>query len=291
MVEVFSLIGLLSILILGKITCFVNTELVNSSFAALLIFIIFSRCFVTINSISKWTKNCRLTIEIKLMLLVSVCLELLFLHFNGCFINDKILIVIINIFCLVIFIGVKVYSLKHNFYGRNYIIWHIIDSLLIVAAAILNFYLSIKNFSKGIIVFLFVNIVLLALVNKHINHNLNYWLNLELFKINVRKLILTGEEIKLIEPPEKNLERDFIFSKCVYILDDAFIRVFATYKLFNIVKKELIFTGKDKKYAHLLASRFLGILSNNLMKRKFDNIPLPYFLIKYYYKIERLKAR
>ena len=126
-----------------------------------------------------------------------------------------------------------------------------------------------------------------AAINEHIVGKLRYWTYLRLFKESVLQLILSKREKKLTYPPEKDLIKDPIFSKCAIILNDSSIRVLDCYMLARIVRKILIENGFSFREAHYISSKFLGVLSNNLMRRSLDNKLLRSKIINFIYNKKR----
>ena len=130
--------------------------------------------------------------------------------------------------------------------------------------------------------------LLLAIVNEYILGKLRYWTYLKLFRESVLQLILSKREKRLTYPPEKDLIKDPIFSKCAIILNDSNIRVLDCYMLARIVRKLLIENGFSFREAHYISSKFLGTLSN---EKKFRYKLLPSKIINFIYDKKRKFTR
>ena len=289
MIETISLFGLLLISFIGYIFNFFDfKEIYCSAYGALLLFMVFGRCFMTISDNQMIAEKKKLKIEAFFFFLATTCLIFLYLYYTKAFSEyNKIFIIIIYIINVFVFIAVKSYILYNNNYGKKYAFWQILDIILIFFCARCNLILKTQELTYSIIIEIFFLMSSIAVINEHILRKLRYWTYLKLFKQSVLQLILSKREDKLIYPPEKDLIKDPIFSKCAIILNDSTIRVFDCYMLTRVVRKLLIDNGFSFEEAHLISSKFLGILSNNLMRRSLDNKLLPSNIINFIYEKKR----
>ena len=289
MIETISLFGLLLISFIGYVFNFFDfKEIYCSAYGALLLFMVFGRCFMTISANQMITEKKRLKIEVFFFFLATTCLIFLYLYYTKVFSEyNKMFITIIHIISIIVFIVVKSYILYNNHYGKKYAFWQILDIILIFFCARCNLILKTQELTYGIIIEIFFLMFSVAIINEHILKKLRYWTYLKLFKESVLQLILSKRENKLIYPPEKDLIKDPIFSKCAIILNDSTIRMLDCYMLTRVVRKLLIENGFSFEEAHLISSKFLGILSNNLMRRSLDNKLLPSNIINFIYEKKR----
>lgn len=289
MIETISLFGLLLISFIGYVFNFFDfKEIYCSAYGALLLFMVFGRCFMTISANQMITEKKRLKIEVFFFFLATTCLIFLYLYYTKVFSEyNKMFITIIRIICIIVFTAVKSYILYNNHYGKKYAFWQILDIILIFFCVRCNLILKTQELTYGIIIEIFFLMFSVAIINEHILKKLRYWTYLKLFKESVLQLILSKRENKLIYPPEKDLIKDPIFSKCAIILNDSTIRMLDCYMLTRVVRKLLIENGFSFEEAHLISSKFLGILSNNLMRRNLDNKLLPSNIINFIYEKKR----
>lgn len=289
MIEIISLSGLLLSSFMGYIFNFFDfKEIYCSAYGALLLFMIFGRCFITISSNQMIPEKKRLKIEIFFFFLATTCLILLCLYNTKVFSEyNKIFIITIYAISLFVFISVKSHTLYKNHYGKKYVFWQMFDIVLIFFCTKCNLILKTKELTYSIAIEIIFLILLDAAINEHIVGKLRYWTYLRLFKESVLQLILSKREKKLTYPPEKDLIKDPIFSKCAIILNDSSIRVLDCYMLARIVRKILIENGFSFREAHYISSKFLGVLSNNLMRRSLDNKLLPSKIINFIYNKKR----
>lgn len=289
MIETVSLFGLLLISFIGYIFNFFDfKEIYCSAYGALLLFMVFGRCFMTISANQMITEKKRLKIEVFFFFLATTCLIFLYLYYTKIFSEyNKMFITIIRIICIIVFTAVKSYILYNNHYGKKYAFWQILDIILIFFCVRCNLILKTQELTYGITIEIFFLMFSVAIINEHILKKLRYWTYLKLFKESVLQLILSKRENKLIYPPEKDLIKDPIFSKCAIILNDSTIRMLDCYMLTRVVRKLLIENGFSFEEAHLISSKFLGILSNNLMRRNLDNKLLPSNIINFIYEKKR----
>ena len=293
MIEIISLSGLLLSSFMGYIFNFFDfKEIYCSAYGALLLFMVFGRCFITISSNQMIPEKKRLKIEIFFFFLATTCLILLCLYNTKIFSEyNKIFIIIVYAISLFVFISVKSHILYKNHYGKKYVFWQIFDIVLIFFCIKYNLILKTKELTYSIAIEIIFLILLDAAINEHIVGKLRYWTYLRLFKESVLQLILSKREKKLTYPPEKDLIKDPIFSKCAIILNDSNIRVLDCYMLARIVRKLLIENGFSFREAHYISSKFLGTLSNNLMRRNLDNKLLPSKIINFIYDKKRKFTR
>lgn len=293
MIETISLFGLLLISFVGYTFDFFDfKELYCSAYGALLLFMIFGRCFMTISANQMIAEKNRLKIEVSLFFLATICLIFLCLYNEEVFNEyNKIFLIIIHTISLFVFISVKSHILYRNDYGKRYAFWQILDIVLIFFCFRCNLILKVKELTNGMIIEIFLLMLLVAIVNEYILGKLRYWTYLRLFRESVLQLILSKREKRLTYPPEKDLIKDPIFSKCAIILNDSNIRVLDCYMLARIVRKLLIENGFSFREAHYISSKFLGILSNNLMRRNLDNKLLPSKIINFIYDKKRNSTR
>lgn len=289
MIETISLFGLLLISFVGYTFDFFDfKELYCSSYDTLLLFMVFGRCFMTISANQIITEKKRLKIEAFLFFLVTTCFIFLYLYYAKVFSEyNKTFIIIIYIISIFIFIAVKFYILYENHYGNKYAFWQILDIILIFFCVRYSLTLKTQELTNSTIIEIFFLMFFIAIINEHVLKKLRYWTYLKLFKESVLQLILSKRENKLTYPPEKDLIKDPIFSKCAIILNDSTIRIIDCYMLTRIVRKLLIENGFSFIEAHLISSKFLGILNNNLMRRNLDNKLLPSGIINFVYEIIR----
>jgi len=289
MIETISLFGLLLISFIGYIFDFFDfKEIYCSAYSTLLLFMVFGRCFMTISDNQMIAEKKKLKIEAFFFFLATACLIFLYLYYTKAFSEyNKIFIIIIYIISVFVFIAVKSYILYNNHYGKKYAFWQILDIILIFFCIRCNLILKTQELTYGIIIEIFFLMSSVAIINEHILRKLRYWTYLKLFKESVLQLILSKREDKLTYPPEKDLIKDPIFSKCAIILNDSTIRIVDCYMLTRIVRKLLIVNGFSFIEAHLISSKFLGVLYNNLMRRNLDNKLLPSNIINFIYEKRR----
>ena len=247
---------------------------------------------MTISANQMIAEKNRLKIEVSLFFLATICLIFLCLYNEEVFNEyNKIFLIIIHTISLFVFISVKSHILYRNDYGKRYAFWQILEIVLIFFCFRCNLILKVKELTNGMIIEIFLLMLLLAIVNEYILGKLRYWTYLKLFRESVLQLILSKREKRLTYPPEKDLIKDPIFSKCAIILNDSNIRVLDCYMLARIVRKLLIENGFSFREAHYISSKFLGTLSNNLMRRSLDNNLLPSKIINFIYDKKRKFTR
>jgi hypothetical protein len=283
MIEFLSFFGLLAISLIGYCFEFLNLEKTFCiAFNSVLFFMIFGRCLITIAYNRLIREKKRMIIESILFALTTACLIILYIYYN---INNAIVFkIIINALCFFTFCSIKYYVLAKNSYGKKYTFWQIVDFILVLVAFGVNWTLNENTLSIDYIFFIMALMIAIAIINEHILHTLIYWTYINLFKESVKKLVITGNEIRLVHPPVKNLDKDVVYLQCKIILNNCLFRITECYHLQQIVKEILMENGFSEAKAHSFSSEFLGILTYNLMRRRLDNWLLPMaFLDKIYY--------
>lgn len=292
MIELGASIALIIMTLIGYFTNWFNfKELLDVSYESLLVFIIFGRCFMTISYMQTVAEKKRISFESIIFIVSTLCFGTLYLKHTNIFpfLDNIYPQIIIFIICFIIFLLVKIYVIKNNTYGLRYLIWQIIDIVLLSACFFINLYINPKNltFSNGI--FAILMMLALGAVNEHIIRKLLYWTILNDFKAEINLMIAYGNISKITYPPEKNLETDPIYSKCVFILKNSTFRINEVHILSEIVRKSLLKYGYTFSKAQKISSEFLMVLNNNLMRRKYDNTYIPSILLNFIYNINRKK--
>jgi len=282
MIEVFSFFGLI-ISFLLSMTNLVCSNFLTSAINAILIFIVFARCLITIAYDLSIPDTSRIMQESLILFFATICQIMLFSYYK---LNILTLLIIVYTVCFIMFLSIKVFLFKKNIYGEKYIFWQIVDIFLTLTYIASSILLNYK-YSFILIIFIFVNGICLMCVNRYILNKTEYWISLNSFKEIIKTLIIENKVKSLTYPPERNLEKDLIFSKCVVILKYSTFRIIGCYYLQSVVKEILIKNNFSKKEAQLISSKFLGILTNNLMRRKLDASLLPSKIINKFYNLER----
>lgn len=289
MIEFSSAIALFLITCLGFFTnLFDFKELFNTSYEALLLFTIFGRCFITIVNIQTVSDKKRLLFESIIFVFSTICLITLYLYHIDCiYFNTFYIQIFVFGACFIIFSTIKYYIIKHNIYGKKYLFLQILDIFIVLLCFICNFYINQNNISFKNIIFALFLVGILGALNKHIINKLEYWIALKGFIAEIKILTLNGNINRITYPPDKDINTDIIYSRCRIILEKCNIRVLETWKLEHIVYKTLISNGYSFKQAHKISSDFLGILSNNLMRRDLDAALIPTTFLNFIYNFKR----
>lgn len=288
MIEFTSAIALIFMTFIGRFSNIFNfKELFDVSYETLLLFTVFGRCFMSISTMQTIAEKKRILFESFLFMISTICLSILYLYHTRYFLNNDVPKIVISSLCFFIFLIVKIYVLKHNTYGSKYLMWQIIDIFLLAICSSLSFTISESNltFKNGMLAI--ITMLILGIVNEHVLKKLNYWTALKDFKSEIKLLILNKKIAKITYPPDKNLDKDPIYSKCVIILQDSTIRVLDAHYLSKIVLKYLLRDGYSFKEAHQLSSKFLMVLNNNLMRRKWDSSIIPSRILNFIYNKRR----
>jgi len=307
MIELITILSIIALSIIGYVCSFFDFyQMFNASYSTLVVFTIFARGFLAITENRLLNSKKRTLMEALLFVLVIECLlSLYFYYFTVA--EYRIIKHIVFTLCLTCLVLLKIYQFtgrycpyllfqkKDNYqfsrvkYGPKYKFWQTIDLLLMLFAVVCSYYIDFRETNLYVSLLISLPIICIGLVNLHIRRAKAYWIALEEFKDQIKLLILKNEIDQIAYPPIKDLKDDYVFSRCVVILNKSTFRILEVRKLTFIVQKILLKEGYIFEKAHEIASGFLGVLNNNLMRRKYDDKFIPSFIINSLYKIKRKK--
>ena len=288
MIEVFSAVALFIMTLLGHLlSIFDFKEMFKMSYKSLLLFIIFGRCFLTISKSKEVSEKTRILFETILFTFCSADLVILYLINIGDFFKSNLPSCFIYINCGLFFILTKIYVLKVNIYGKRYTIWQLIDFSLIILLTIISYQLKNIALSFNTVIFILLIFCTLGYINERILRKLDYWVaNLALIS-NINYLIKTNNIETITKQPIKKLKKDPIFSKCIIILEKSTFRPLGSIYLYRLVRKTLMDNGYKYLEAHNIATKFHGVLENNLMRRSLDDSFIPSRILNFIYSREK----
>lgn len=286
MIEILACLGLFITYLIGSFTNLFNKyELFNAAFGITLMFIIYARFFVTVALDKAVKESKRIMFEGHIYIVCTLLMILGYLYYSNIwefFIGGgKYLKLSMIILELIAAAGIKTYTLRlSNIYGKHYIICHVLDLILVLSMIIIDLLTNELKFASQnwLIILSFALIISTALLNEYILQKMEYWTHLKAFIERVRMMTRNQLLDAMIVPPTRNLQNDLVYNHCIYILDKSNFRILECHKLAEIVKHTLMEEGIDLKTAQLVSSQFLANLNTNLMRRKYDNLPLPSFI-------------
>lgn len=241
----------------------------NALYKNLFIFLMFGRLYALVlwNDAIKENKRILLSLGVFALCFVSFGIEL----YSNIIGNGQLSLFALIIGMIVMF-SVKLSSMKKygKIFGKNYILWHIADLLLvfvIYALLLLTSVIPVYN----IIWTAAIMLVALFLINHHIQFVQPYWATNQTFDDLIKFAIINNDVDCLCERTKlKKITDNIIYSECSTILNYSIDRLGGIRKIVKRVEKIFIEDGIDKNKILLMKRNLTLNLVNNLMNRPLD---------------------
>lgn len=208
-------------------------------------------------------------------------------YFMGYYDNNLSLKLFLRIFiffyALIGFCLIKYYDFKiAKDYTKKYLFCNSVDVILVVALLIIELLLTPENLKSHLYMTHIIVILLLttALLKLYTDKKTDYWYHKKILYTKLYILIKTNKIQEQLKAPLKRVvSKDYILNDCKYIMERSFIR---SYSL-NSISKKFFKMCLDAKIEHEKAIEYTSILCcmlmMNLMKRSFDFVIMPTFIL------------
>lgn len=190
--------------------------------------------------------------------------------------------VFINLSIFFVFLFIKDKDIRERkSYGNVYLGYQIVDIIAVFLLFITNILIHHIPLKYSIVSTLMISLMCLDFfINIYINKKKPYWYHKKVLFTYFDIIIQTNKlDLVLKEPLERVVSNDYILSESRYIMDYSFMRFYA---LNEIIK---VFYDKCRQHSmkntdSIKYTILLGILlMTNLMKRQFDFVVMPTFIV------------
>lgn len=190
--------------------------------------------------------------------------------------------VFINLSVFLVFLFIKDKDIRERkSYGDVYLGYQIVDILVVFLLFIVNVLIHHTPLKYSIVSILMILLMCLDFfINIYINKKKPYWYHKKVLFAYFDIIIQTNKlDLILKEPLERVVSNDYILSESRYIMEYSFMRFYALNEIIKVFYDKCRQHGM-KNTDSIKYTTLLGILlMTNLMKRQFDLVIMPTFII------------
>lgn len=181
-------------------------------------------------------------------------------------------------FCLIKYCDFKI----AKDYTKKYLFCNSMDVILVISLLIIEFLLTPEKLKDRMYIAQIIILLILTttLLKLYTDKKTDYWYHKKILYTKLYILIKTNKIQEQLKAPLKRVvSKDYILNDCKYIMEKSFIR---SYSL-NSISKKFFKMCLDAKIDHEKAIEYTSILCcmlmMNLMKRSFDFVIIPTFIL------------
>lgn len=247
---------------------YINADLfLNVLYKNLFVFLMFGRLYITISWNDATEENKRILYSLIGFVGCFACFGLeLFSNIT----NNSILGFAVLLAGVVVFTCIKINTIKkfRKIFGKKYVFWQAIDTLIIVAMFAL---ITISLPVSMTIIALVGLLITLLLTNQHILFIQPLWATNQTFDDLIRFTIFNNDFDCLCEKMKiKKITDNIIYSECNTFLNYSCDRLKMIRKIVERVEKIFIEEGVDKRKITMMKRNMALNLVDNLMNRPLD---------------------
>lgn len=190
--------------------------------------------------------------------------------------------VFINLSIFFVFLFIKDKDIRERkSYGNVYLGYQIVDIIAVFLLFITNILIHHIPLKYSIVSTLMISLMCLDFfINIYINKKKPYWYHKKVLFTYFDIIIQTNKlDLVLKEPLERVVSNDYILSESRYIMNYSFMRFYALNEIIKVFYDKCRQHGM-KNTDSIKYTILLGILlMTNLMKRQFDFVVMPTFIV------------
>lgn len=275
MCEILGLIGLIVInsIVSWQYSAFYAVT-INASISLCLAFILFMRVFLLIVQEKVWKANTRHFILCFLYFVLMLDGILGCICFSGDFIYNKAVILTCRLITYTISFSMliihKIVQIKSaKLYGKPYLIFILVDAILIILFSILDIVVVPQNCGTNQLIYALLLLLLLCFTNYVLLYYREYWIHKKTLLSKFDTLCKRHKEYKLFEKPEC-IKDSSILKEVAYVLDLAPVRVIEVNLIIKQLHDILVKNGVGYQKATSVAAEYSAVIISNLMRREYD---------------------
>lgn len=285
MIELLFIILFISMNIVAYNSNIYSVSLYDSISISVIFFIIIRLFNFYLNNklYSQNKKALRISLVFIFMLFEGFLGVLYFLHYFDDILWLRTTIeVFINLSIFFVFLFIKDKDIRERkSYGNVYLGYQIVDIIAVFLLFITNILIHHIPLKYSIVSTLMISLMCLDFfINIYINKKKPYWYHKKVLFTYFDIIIQTNKlDLVLKEPLERVVSNDYILSESRYIMDYSFMRFYALNEIIKVFYDKCRQHGM-KNTDSIKYTILLGILlMTNLMKRQFDFVVMPTFIV------------
>lgn len=285
MIELLFIILFISMNIVAYNSNIYSVSLYDSISISVIFFIIIRLFNFYLNNklYSQNKKALRISLVFMFMLFEGFLGVLYFLHYFDDILWLRTTIeVFINLSIFFVFLFIKDKDIRERkSYGNVYLGYQIVDIIAVFLLFITNILIHHIPLKYSIVSTLMISLMCLDFfINIYINKKKPYWYHKKVLFTYFDIIIQTNKlDLVLKEPLERVVSNDYILSESRYIMDYSFMRFYALNEIIKVFYDKCRQHGM-KNTDSIKYTILLGILlMTNLMKRQFDFVVMPTFIV------------
>lgn len=285
MIELLFIILFISMNIVAYNSNIYSVSLYDSISISVIFFIIIRLFNFYLNNklYSQNKKALRISLVFMFMLFEGFLGVLYFLHYFDDILWLRTTIeVFINLSIFFVFLFIKDKDIRERkSYGNVYLGYQIVDIIAVFLLFITNILIHHIPLKYSIVSTLMISLMCLDFfINIYINKKKPYWYHKKVLFTYFDIIIQTNKlDLVLKEPLERVVSNDYILSESRYIMNYSFMRFYALNEIIKVFYDKCRQHGM-KNTDSIKYTILLGILlMTNLMKRQFDFVVMPTFIV------------